>query len=98
LCDTWGAGTASPVENQPVHSDIPTLVLAGSFDPITPPAWSQFVAQTLAHAYYFEFPVGHWVMRASYCPVQMAVSFINDPNVAPDSSCIATVPQPQFAR
>jgi pimeloyl-ACP methyl ester carboxylesterase len=98
LCDSWGAGKANPIENQPVRSSIPTLVLAGNFDPITPPAWSRAVAETLEHAYYYEFPVGHWVMRSSPCPVQMAISFLDDPNTALDSSCVASVPQPVFVR
>ena len=35
VCSFWGAGAAAPVQNEPVYSDIPTLILAGSM--ITPP-------------------------------------------------------------
>lgn len=38
VCPAWGVGEADPIENQPEVSDIPTLILAGQFDPITPPA------------------------------------------------------------
>jgi pimeloyl-ACP methyl ester carboxylesterase len=36
------------MENKLIHSDIPTLVLAGEYDPVQPPAWGQPAASTLA--------------------------------------------------
>src|SRR5204862_6234492 len=63
LCELWGAGLGDAVENQPVTSSVPTLIYAGRFDPITPPAWSQIAGQTLDHSYYYEFTEGHWAMR-----------------------------------
>lgn len=53
LCAAWGAKPADPVENEPVISDIPTLILEGDYDPATPPAWGQLAAETLNQAYYF---------------------------------------------
>jgi pimeloyl-ACP methyl ester carboxylesterase len=98
ICEDWEIAPAGPVENQPVHSDIPTLVLAGEYDPITPPAWGQMVANDLGHSYFYEFPgVGHGASVADICPLQMTLAFLNDPNVAPDSSCIAQMPPPDFA-
>ena len=40
-CDIWGAGTADPIEDKAVVSSIPTLVVAGQYDPITPPSWGK---------------------------------------------------------
>lgn len=34
-CEWWGAGEADPIENEPVVSDIPALLFARHFDPIT---------------------------------------------------------------
>ena len=47
ICQSWGAREADPIENERVSSDIPTLVLSGEYDPVTPPAWGQIVAEDL---------------------------------------------------
>ena len=91
VCQDWPSGRADPIENQAVHSDIPTLVMTGEFDPIALPAWSKQVADNLENAYFFEFPsFGHG--STSYeCPRNMLISFINAPAQEPDSSCIADI-------
>lgn len=90
FCRRWGAGTAEPVENQPVESDIPTLVLAGRFDPITPPGFGRTVAERLTSAWFVEFPtLGHGVTATEGCPQSMTLAFLDDPRSQPDTSCIA---------
>ena len=97
ICETWGVDSPDPRENEPVVSDIPTLILAGTFDPITPPVWGQLAAQTLTHWYYLEFPnAGHWVMRTGPCPIAVAAAFLNDPFAEPDTSCIQQSGTPTF--
>ncbi len=97
ICRDWGSSQPDPKENQPVQSAIPTLVLAGEYDPITPPAWGRLVAQDLANGYFFEFPaVGHGASVSDFCPLEMTLAFLENPTVAPDSSCIAQMPPPDF--
>jgi pimeloyl-ACP methyl ester carboxylesterase len=99
VCDLWGAGQAAPIENQPVASDIPTLILAGQYDPITPPAWGQLASATLSRAWYAEFPgVGHWTMRSAACPLTVGLTFLNNPSVPPDLSCISSMAPLSFER
>jgi pimeloyl-ACP methyl ester carboxylesterase len=89
VCPLWGAGEGGDVEDEPVYSDIPTLVMAGEYDPITPPRWGRLAAETLSNGFFYEFPgLSH---GASFyaCPRQMALSFIDDPTVSPDASCMA---------
>ncbi|MFP4512778.1 MAG: alpha/beta fold hydrolase, partial [Acidimicrobiales bacterium] len=50
VCEIWDVGAAPAVENEAVSSSVPTLVLAGSLDPITPPAWGRTVADQLESA------------------------------------------------
>ena len=89
FCRRWGAGTANPIENQPVESDIPTLVLAGRFDPITPPEFGRIVAERLENAWYVEFPtLGHGVTATEGCPQSVTLAFLADPGTHPDTSCI----------
>jgi pimeloyl-ACP methyl ester carboxylesterase len=97
ICETWGSGMPNAYENQPTRSDIPALILAGQFDPITPPAWGELTAQSLSQVYYYKFPnAGHWVMRSGPCPIDVAVTFLNDPYAPPDASCIAAINPLQF--
>jgi pimeloyl-ACP methyl ester carboxylesterase len=91
-CQTWGAAPANPRENQPVTSGLPALVLAGELDPVTPPAWGQMAADSLEHAYFYEFPAnGHWVTRSSGCALSMMLAFLDNPGAAPDAGCIAGI-------
>lgn len=97
ICVGWEMPAPDPLENEPVTSDIPALVLAGEYDPITPPAWGRLAAETLGRSFFFEFPgVGHGVVSASRCGSQMALAFLNTPTAAPDSSCIAQMRPPRF--
>jgi pimeloyl-ACP methyl ester carboxylesterase len=87
-CREWTASALDPRENLPVSSGIPSLILAGDHDPITPPDWGRMVSQTLSHAYFHEFPGhGHWVTRSSECALSMALAFWNDPTQDPGYAC-----------
>ncbi len=87
----------SPAQKQPVHSSIPTLVLAGQYDPITPPAHSAAVAHGLTHGYFYQFPAtGHGVFLTNACPYHITADFLDHPRSAPDASCIAGMPAPAF--
>jgi pimeloyl-ACP methyl ester carboxylesterase len=88
VCREWTVTQPDPRENLAVSSDVPTLVLAGEGDPITPPAWGRRIAENLSHAYFHEFPGnGHWVVRSSTCAVKMALAFWENPTMDPGSSC-----------
>lgn len=98
VCALWGAGAADARENEPISSDIPTLILAGQFDPITPPAWGEQVADMLGNAYFFVYPsLGHSVSLSDACPREMALAFFADPGKMPADTCIAGMSDPTFA-
>jgi Tol biopolymer transport system component/pimeloyl-ACP methyl ester carboxylesterase len=90
LCEGWPVEPAAPIEDQPVFSDVPVLVLSGEIDPITPPRWAQAAAENLRTSYFYVFPgYGHGVTRKSPCALAMMLQFFDDPTQAPDDSCIA---------
>jgi pimeloyl-ACP methyl ester carboxylesterase len=72
------------------------LLMAGEFDPITPPAWGRHAAATLANGYFVEYPgVGHGASAVPGCPREMLVAFVQDPRVRPDDTCLnATLTAP----
>jgi pimeloyl-ACP methyl ester carboxylesterase len=96
-CEVWGALDAHPLENEPVTSSVPTLVLSGTYDPITPPLWGEAAAATLSKSYRYDFVgMGHGVYGEDDCPNQIVSAFLANPNQAPDSSCIAGMDLPVF--
>jgi hypothetical protein len=97
VCTVFGAGEAAPVEDELVQSAIPTLVLAGSYDPVTPPADGEALLAGLSAATFVELPhTGHGVM-VDECAQQIATAFLADPAVAIDTSCVDDVVEPAWA-
>lgn len=97
LCARFGAATPDARWQVPANSNAPALILAGSYDPITPPQWRELAAVGLSQAYTYEFPgTGHAVLGRGACPVGMIRSFLNNPAQAPDSGCVAQLGGPAF--
>lgn len=89
FCQIWDSGIASEIENQPVTSDIPALILAGEYDPLTPPAWGEQTAKHLSNSYYFLFPAaGHAVVDSGECPSLLIAEFLANPTAPPQATCL----------
>jgi pimeloyl-ACP methyl ester carboxylesterase len=74
------------LEAIPIKSAVPALILAGEYDPITPPEWSQRVRASFENNYYFEFKkYGHGVAPTE-AGEQLFTSFLNDPTKEPIST------------
>ncbi len=98
-CEYWLEQVAGDVETQPVRSDIPTLVMNGQYDPITPPAWGQAAADHLPNSFNYTFPaMGHSVIdwRDFPCPTDIALQFLANPTQEPDTSCMIRMEAPDF--
>jgi pimeloyl-ACP methyl ester carboxylesterase len=97
VCQFWGMKPVPAVQREPVMSTIPTLILQGEYDPVTPPANGMLAAQTLSKSYYFLFPgVGHGVSSPNSCPSDITNAFWENPTEKPDASCISSMPEPLF--
>jgi pimeloyl-ACP methyl ester carboxylesterase len=93
VCADWPVEQADPSFKEPLVSAIPTLVLEGELDPVTPPEYGQLVASYLSDVYYFEIPgAGHGVLAGDDCALGIANAFLEDPSQPPDTSCIADMP------
>lgn len=96
-CNRWVSGGSAPEVYSPIVSDIPTLLLSGEFDPVTPFEYAEQVAEDLSTSYSYWFPAfGHGASLAGGCPTDIASAFINNPNSEPDTSCIADMPTISF--
>ncbi|MBZ0307069.1 MAG: alpha/beta hydrolase, partial [Anaerolineae bacterium] len=88
-CQVWSVEALASFVDDPVVSDIPTLVMSGQFDPITPPVWGEIAGETLSNGYVYEFPgIGHGSLFGGVCPISMALDFLSDPTQAPNASCM----------
>jgi pimeloyl-ACP methyl ester carboxylesterase len=93
ICETWDSGQADPSEAEPVRSEVPALVLAGAYDPITPAAWGRTVANSLSRATYVEDPdLGHALLAGGDCPVGIIAAFLDDPTGPVDTACVVPLP------
>jgi pimeloyl-ACP methyl ester carboxylesterase len=97
LCNSWGVRPPPPTENAPVVSTIPTLVLAGAYDPITPPVWGQRAAETLSTSYVYTFPNrGHGLSITGGCVSTIMRGFLANPAAPPDATCLEREQPPTF--
>ncbi|WP_095042106.1 alpha/beta hydrolase [Candidatus Promineifilum breve] len=89
-CARWPVELLPASVDEPVISDIPTLLLSGRFDPITPPAFAQATAAGLSNATTLLDPTAsHGVAFFSPCVNEIVGAFLDDPSTTPDSSCLA---------
>lgn len=99
VCSDWGVEPAPAVENQPVKSDIPALILSGALDTRTPPARLGPLQKNLSRSHLVSFPnSGHSVYSAP-CARQVVASFLDRPGRAPQESCLSGLkPAPLIGR
>jgi pimeloyl-ACP methyl ester carboxylesterase len=98
-CKVWKSSPPYATENDPVFSDIPSLIIDGKFDPATPPRYGQQVAGHLSRSTYVEFPnMGHVPTASdpSGCAMKIAVAFFSRPESTPDLTCLSKLPAVRF--
>lgn len=87
VCAVWESGSADPVENEPVSSDVPALLISGEYDPVTPPAWGELAAETLPNSVHVVIPNASHDAFTTDCATELAVAFLNDPAAELDTAC-----------
>lgn len=95
-CDNWVTYEVPASYNDPLRSDVPTLLLSGERDPITPPAYGEDVAQHLTQALHVVQPnAGHGA--GGSCVAQLRLQLITTGSVdGLDPSCIRPTSKPNF--
>lgn len=96
LCNLWPSGKGAAIENEAVVSDIPTLLLVGEYDPVTPPEWGKLVADSLSNSFFYEVTgMGHDASLQE-CPIVVGRSFLSNPTQKPDDACLSQLKPPAF--
>lgn len=92
-CPAWHVPPAPPSERRPVRSDVPTLLLSGGFDWLTPPAWGKLAAQTLPVSRHVVFKnQGHGVSSQDPCAARLRDEFFVTPDPRGVAACQTNVP------
>ncbi|MCA9859275.1 MAG: alpha/beta hydrolase, partial [Thermomicrobiales bacterium] len=88
-CEIWNSGTAEPIEAEPVVSDIPTLIFAGTYDYQTPPTWNKSAFVGLQNATFVQFPATNHgvIVGQNACASAITGSFFDNPDALPDILC-----------
>ncbi|EIL98841.1 alpha/beta hydrolase [Rhodanobacter thiooxydans] len=98
VCSVWPKGTRPADFHAPLKTDKPVLLLAGQYDPVTPPRYAEAVAKGLPNARVLTLKgQAHSVMAAG-CTPQLIQRFVEklDPKTL-DASCLDRLqPTPIF--
>lgn len=94
-CAEWPRRPLPPGYNDPVVSDVPTLLVSGAYDPATGPRWGAVAAQTLRNSVHVVLPGAH--TAGSPCVDGMAAQLLDRGRVQGlDTSCAAALPLAPF--
>jgi pimeloyl-ACP methyl ester carboxylesterase len=96
-CEFWPKGEVDDTYYQPVTSAVPTLVLSGELDPVTPPEWGESVLPHLTNSKHIVVPAtGHGAIMTG-CGMRIAHAFIEAASVdGLDTSCLRSLKRPPF--
>ena len=97
ICKEFRPQVADKKIFQPVVSDVPVLILAGEFDPVTPPLFGEVTARTLSNSTFITVPsASHAAMFADDCLMKIATDFISSPDKKLSVECVEKRPRIKF--
>jgi pimeloyl-ACP methyl ester carboxylesterase len=93
FCPVWRVPAAPASERLPVKAAVPTLLLSGTFDWLTPPAWGREAAKHLPSSRHVVFRAqGHGVVIQDPCAARLRDAFIEEPDPKRALPCRADTP------
>ena len=88
VCEHWANGPADPSLKEPIKSPIPTLVLSGEVDPITPTEFAEVAVSRLDNGHLTTvLGRGHSLLTTSECAMKTAAAFLKKPTAAVKDKC-----------
>jgi pimeloyl-ACP methyl ester carboxylesterase len=97
-CAVWPRGEVSAQHRQPTRSNVPTLILSGEFDPVTPPAGGDEVVRGLPRGVHVVIRNnGHPIGSAEQCVGRLIGGFVDRGSAdGLDRSCASAIPPVPF--
>lgn len=97
LCLEMGMPPRPAEQYSAVITSLPTLVIEGEMDPITPPPNAHAIMPGFENGTYVEFPyAGHGPSRSVECGGEMLNAFFDNPEAEPDLSCVGEMKEPEI--
>jgi pimeloyl-ACP methyl ester carboxylesterase len=89
ICKLWPRGPVDADLHAPLMSDVPTLLLSGEADPVTPPAGAERLARGLARHRHLVLPGEGHGQLATGCVPRLVAAFLDSPDPqALDAACL----------
>lgn len=96
-CEYWSVPLAGDTYFQPVRSHLPTLLLAGELDPVTPSNWAKHVQGTLRNSVLLVVPgIGHGVIDSDSCAKIATQTFLREQGNYTGVLCHKNLKGPKF--
>jgi pimeloyl-ACP methyl ester carboxylesterase len=97
VCDELGMYQRPADDYLATETDLPSLIVEGDMDPITPPPNARAILPGFRNGTYVEFPfAGHGPTRSVKCGGDMLNAFYDDPSAEPDLACADTMEEPEI--
>lgn len=101
LCTDWPRGPVDADFHEPLHSDVPALLLSGTADPVTPASFGDEAALGFRYALHLKLPDQGHGQLVQPCMDGIMAAFLDaahpGANPSPDTTCLAhAIPAPFF--
>ena len=97
LCEELGMPLRDGEQYSATRTGLPSLIIEGEMDPITPPPNAKAILPGFENGTYVEFPyAGHGPSRSVECGGVMLNRFFDDPQADPDLSCVEEMEMPEM--
>lgn len=96
-CPVWPKYSVEPDYVEPVQSAIPSLLLSGGFDPVTPPSNAEAALEGLSNARHFAVANGAHTVAFHSCAPRLIREFLDERSATElDGSCLEKVSSADF--
>lgn len=97
MCSAWPRGPLPADVDRVRPLQVPTLILSGDLDPVTPPRWGEVMKKHFSNALHVVVPGAGHNTSTTGCVPDLIAGFIGQASVAGlDASCVRKVRRPPF--
>ncbi|GGA81269.1 alpha/beta hydrolase [Arenimonas soli] len=96
-CSVWPSGPVSEGFREPLASNVPTLLMSGELDPVTPPRYADEVARTLPRSRHLVGRGQGHILLSRGCTPRLAAEFVDTLDPAGlDADCLEVLDASPF--
>ncbi|VUD62080.1 Tripeptidyl aminopeptidase [Thalassocella blandensis] len=96
LCSIFPTFAMPPDYFTPLNSEVPSLLLSGEFDPVTPPLWGERTAAQIKNSQHIVAPGGHHIVTPLGCIPDLIQQFFEDKSLPLDAQCVQDIKAKPF--